>query len=463
MTLAASNLPTGVSAAFSQPTLTGTTLTSTLTLSAPANATATTGSVTVTASSSGVTSATAAVGVMLTASGGGTGNVNLRFCDVASLPTFVAFRSGTTGSFTRATLGTNNTYSFTINGVGAMVWVTLDQQNSPTVSLWYGSVSELNFTGTNQCSSAATRKSHTGTFLGLGLTQTGSVAMGGSFAQGIPGSSSFSISNVLDGNTDLLAFRGMLNFMTGASTPDRGVLRRNVNYANGAVIPAIDFAGPESFAPATATVTVANAQGATVAVSANVLTANGTSLGGFNFGSLAGGGSNVVYGLPATLTQSSDLHLVSASANTFTGFTVIEQRSVSQVNRLLADRTLTLGPSLDFPQLVTVSTTPYARVRAFGNWQSDYGDQIFAFFSQQSGGVARGLSVFATRAYFSNAATYDFEVPDFSGVSGWNNSWGLVGGSPTQVGAFAQSGSGGATQSEGVVSRSAARFGIYTP
>lgn len=468
VTLTVGALPTGVTATVSPSSVTGTS--ATVTFTAAANAATGASNVTITGAGAGLTgNVTTTVPLTVTASGGGgTGNVNLRFCDLSALPSFVAYRSGSSGAWTRATAGANNTYSFTITGVGGMAWVTVDAQNSPTVNVWYGSAAELTTTASSQCTTNAARKSHTGTFAGVGPTQTGQVALGGSLAQGSTGGSTYSIQNVLDGATDLIAFRSSFSIVgsTVATVPDRGVIRRNVNYANGAAIPVIDFGGAESFVPASATVTVANAAGASqVIATASLLTGNGSTIGGFTFGTFGGSSAtNTVYGLPAALTQSTDLHVVSASAITLLGGTTLsEQRTATQFNRLLADRTLTLGPSLLFPTLTTITTTPYARVRAVGNWQAEYGDQIFAIFSQRAGGVARGWSVFATRAYFSGANSYDFDVPDFSGVSGWNNAWGLVGGTAVDVSAFATSAGGGVTSIEGLVSRSAARFGTYTP
>lgn len=467
VSLAAGNLPAGVSAAFSQPTLSGATLTSTLTLSANSGAAASTGSVTVTASGTGVSNATAAVGVTLTGGGGGggTGNVNLRFCDVASLPTLVAFRSGTSGAWMRATPGANNTYSFTITGVGGMAWAFTEGPNESTVIVQYGTAAELGAYSSTRCESTR-GKSLTGTFVGVGPTQTATVSLGTAFSPPgfTPGTSSFSLTDVPDGPQDLLAWRNNLNLVSFSATPDRGVLRRNVNYPAGSIIPPVDFGGSDSFTPATATVTVNNvpAGAQQLSVLANVLTTNGQLIGFGGLPSATVATTGTVYGLPAALTQPTDFHAVTAAATISAG-TIFEIRTVSQLNRNLANRTLDLGPSLVLPTFTTVTTVPYARVRAQGTFQAEYGEQINGSFSQTVGTTNRSWTVSASRGYFGNSGSYDFELPDLSGVAGWSNSFGLVAGTPVEVFAQAYSYNLFAPSVEGAVVRTVLRGGPYTP
>jgi hypothetical protein len=64
-------------------------------------------------------------------------------------------------------------------------------------------------------------------------------------------------------------------------------------------------------------------------------------------------------------------------------------------------------------------------------------------------------------------ATYDFTVPDFTGVAGWDNNWGPKVGIATQtiVVASGYTGLGVGTPNpvEGVTFSSAARIGSITP
>lgn len=45
----------------------------------------------------------------------------------------------------------------------------------------------------------------------------------------------------------------------------------------------------------------------------------------------------------------------------------------------------------------------------------------------------------------ANLQTYDLEIPDLSGVAGFNNAWGLVSGQPTQYVLTVYSGLAGLT------------------
>lgn len=463
VTLAASGLPTGATATFNPNALTGTQ--STLGIAVGAATPAGTYTITVTGTAVGLTNVTTTLSLTVTATPtGGTGNVSVQFCDLNELPLWVAYRSGTTGAWTPVSAGANNTYSFTINGVGGMAWVKPTTGGVADVTIWYGTAAQLTQFGQQECVSSPATKSLTGSFAGLTGAQTGSVSIGGGFAQSTIGVNTFSVQNVANGSTDLLAYRSTQGLVGGvfATVPDKGVIRRGVNYAAGSAIPVIDFNGTESFTPASAQVTVNNAGSGLLQVFSSFQTGNGT-IGGFTFGALVGGTNPFsVYGVPSNLTAAGDFHLVQATSTTIVNNAPSESRSATQFNRELANRTLTLGPSLTLPTYATLSTTPYARIRATGNWQTEYGDQLFAYF-QQPGGSSRNWTISVTRGYTGNGASYDFEIPDFTGLAGWNNTWGLVAGVQTQIGAFAYSAGNATTTIEGLVALTAGRFGTYTP
>jgi hypothetical protein len=465
--LAVTNLPSGVTAAFNPVAPTGNT--STLTLTATAGATTGAFTATITGTSGTLANVTATVAGTVTATGGGSGNVTARFCDAAEYPLWVAYRSGTSGAWTRVTAGANQTYSFSISGVGGMAWAKPDGSNGFAVTVYYGSSQELGAYGTAECANnPAAGKSLTGTFAGLsGPLQTGQVSVGSAFAQSTFGQTGFSLTGVYDGVTDLVAFRASttVNGSSVSIVPDKGILRRNVNYANGSAIPTLDFNASEAFTPASAQITVTNPSGGLLSVFALLQTGNG-SFSGFSFGNLGGSAAtNTVYGLPSSLTQSGDFHLVQATSTVTVNNVPVSARSVSMFNRDLANRTMTLGPDLAISGsgLVTIATTPYARLRVDGSWQSDYGDMLFGTFSQSSGSVNRSWVVSATRAYYAGASTYAVEMPDFSGVAGFDNNWGLRAGTSVSFGAIAYSSGGATATTEGLTIRSASVYGTRTP
>ncbi|HEY0929387.1 MAG TPA: hypothetical protein VGE27_05665 [Gemmatimonas sp.] len=466
--LAATNLPSGVTATFNPAAPTGNTSTVTFTATAGATTGAFTGTITGTAT--GLANVTTTVAGTVTATGGGSGNVTARFCDATEYPLWVAYRSGTTGAWTRATAGANQTYSFSITGVGGMAWAKPDGNNGFAVTVYYGSAQELTTYGLAECTNnPESGKTLNGTFAGLsGALQSGQVSIGGAFAQSTFGQNGFNLTGVAQGNTDLIAFRASttINGSSVAIVPDKGILRRNVNYASGSTIPVIDFNSSEAFSPGTAQVTVTNPSGGLLTVIATFQTGNGT-FGGFSFGNLTGGSgaTNTVYGLPSNLTQAGDFHLVQATSTVIVNNLPVSSRSVTLFNRNLGDKSITLGPDLAITGsgLVTIATAPYARLRVSGSWQSDYGDMLFGTFSQTVGGVNRYWGVSATRAYFAGASTYEVEMPDFSGVAGFDNNWGLRAGTSVSFGAIAYSAGGATATTEGLTVRSAAVYGTRTP
>jgi hypothetical protein len=88
------------------------------------------------------------------------------------------------------------------------------------------------------------------------------------------------------------------------------------------------------------------------------------------------------------------------------------------------DRTVTLGPALNLPTVSVASTTPYVRFRATAAIQSQYNQAITVSFNQGNTTLSRLVSISASQGYLSGSANYDFTVPDFSTVAGWDNNWG---------------------------------------
>jgi hypothetical protein len=72
------------------------------------------------------------------------------------------------------------------------------------------------------------------------------------------------------------------------------------------------------------------------------------------------------------------------------------------------------------------------------------------------------MSVSASRGYLGGApSTYDIEVPDLSGVAGFNSSWGLASGASTRWTIDASAATPAAT--EGAITKAAGRRGTVTP
>jgi hypothetical protein len=77
------------------------------------------------------------------------------------------------------------------------------------------------------------------------------------------------------------------------------------------------------------------------------------------------------------------------------------------------------------------------------------------------------VNISATTGYLSGLATYDFTIPDFTGVAGWDSNWGPKTGAATQwttsgIG-YTGAGVGGPDPVEGATFLLASRGGTITP
>ncbi len=464
VSLSVEGLPNGVTAAFTPETVTG--AQAQLTLTASSTATAGAFTATVRGGAIGLGGRTASLALTVQAGGGGgggSGAVVWQFCDSRRFPLWLAYQDGSNGAWTRVVPGANQTYSFTISqNVGAVAYVQDQQGLQASVTILRSSRAELQALGAVECVNNPARKTISGTVTGLSATQVASVSVGTATAQAEAAAPAFTLNFVADVRTDLLAIRGTRNPTTFAVTPDRVLLRRNINPPAGGAVPAVDFGVTDAFAPASAQYTVANANGEQLFSSIGLFTANGP-VGFVAFNDpQATGNTRTVYGLPFAQTQAGDLHQVQFIASNAAGTSA---RQVLQYNREIVARTVTLGPVVNDVQLSTVASAPYVRLRAAGTWQSEYDDIVTAGFSQNEGG-GRIWSMQVSRAYAGlTSQTFTLEIPDLSGVEGFNNSWGLLNNTatPWTFGAIGISATGTGQAEEGYVSRAGTRNGTITP
>ena len=96
-----------------------------------------------------------------------------------------------------------------------------------------------------------------------------------------------------------------------------------------------------------------------------------------------------------------------------------------------------MGPVLNRPAVTFPNTSPYLRPLVQFASQVEYGEAAAVEFYQSSRGATVGVSA----AYLGGTpATWQLELPDFSGVEGWDNAWGLDPTAPTQWLVRAQAG-----------------------
>ena len=507
--LTATGLPNGVTAAFNPAAATGNTSTLTLT----ASATATTGAATVTVTgTSGAITQTATLALTVSASVGGSGNTVYEFCTASNTPLWLAVQNDApNGTWVRVT-PTGTKFQFNVTGTkSAVAYVTgtasasvsstslglagklarMVQQDliakggrfgrrasaytassmadAYTLSIIYGTQTELNQNGTGLCQ-AGTGKTVNGSVAGLsGIGSTANVSLGPkSTSVSSSGSPNFSLTNVPDGALDLIATRQNLNQTTFAFTVDKLIIRRGLNQANNSTIPVLDFNAAEAIAPVTPALTIANLGSETASALSFYFTSNGANSAGapLFLGGLPSAGPFTYVGVPASSQAAGDLHLVQAQA-TPNSQTFDQFRYAAIYFKDPTAKTVTLGSALTAPTVSVAATTPYVRFRATAAIQTEYNKFVNVQFSQSNTAGTRLVSILATTSYLNGLATYDFTVPDFTGVAGWDNNWGPKTGVQTTwfVTAYGYTGIGFAspTPLEGATFTGAGKSGTLTP
>jgi len=453
--LATGTLPANVTASFNPASATG--ATSTLTFTAGATAVPGTYTVAVNGTGTSVANQTTNVALTVTASGGGGGgSFAWQFCDATRIPVWFAVRDGTSGAWARVTAGANNTFAFTVNqSVGSVAYTTVSSGNS-TVQVYQGTRAELQFLSTDECATnPVAGKTLNGSVTGLAAIDQATITHGGASGTASFALPTYTLNNVYSGPQDLLANR----FTVAGSTVSRIFLQRGLNVANGGTLPVVDFNGANSFAPASAAITVANSGSDGFFLIPSFTTANGASLDLFN-DFTATGATRTIFGVPTANLIAGDLHeaFVFASATNN-----IDSRLVFSYFRALTARTITLGATLNVPTLTSSTASGLARPRARGTIQADYGDLFDATFSQNNS--ARTVSVTASRGYLGTVPEYELETPDFASIAGFNPAWGLVPGASTSASISSTGGNSSfITQPvDGTIQRAALRTTTFTP
>ncbi|MFO8174801.1 MAG: hypothetical protein R6T96_11000 [Longimicrobiales bacterium] len=430
--LSAAGLPDGVTAAFDPSSTEG--ATSTLTLTASATAATGAATVTVTGTATGLDDRTVDLGVTVSDAGtGGSGNAAWVFCDDIGVPVWFAFRDGS-GPWTRVEGDAENVFRFQIDADrGSIAWVDV-AGGSPEMQVFHYSRAEITTVGEDQCGGPSGFKTVNGSVQGLGMMESAFISLGSaSTGVAMGGSPNFVLEMVEDGPQDLVAARMGFSTTTFAQEPNRIIIRRDLNPPDNSSLAPLDF-GTEGFAPASANITVNGLTSGEMAVLTGLFTTARGGLGSF-FSGISGGASQTYWGIPTSELATGDLHylqVVSVDTVGSGGGTPPSTRQVGVGFREVQDRDVTLGPDLAPPTVTTVATAPYARFGAEWDIQAEYNRFFLAAFIQSDGGADdRLVTMGATEGYLGGGGSAELAVPDFSGVAGWDDAWGLQAGVST--------------------------------
>jgi Divergent InlB B-repeat domain len=436
--LAIGGVPSGLTVTANPSSVSGTT--ATVNISAALALGAGNYPITITATGSGVPQQIATLAVIVTPSAGGSGNVTLSFasCDPSAVPIWFAFQNGS-GAWTQVSQGTASTFTFTPGPTVGIAYVT-QAGTAFSTSVTYLSATEITsiatgvgFCGVNAQTGA---KLLHGSVSANGATFPTIVSIGGSDTSffGVNGPN-FTIDNVPAGIRDLLASYSILG-ADSTTSGQRIILRRNVNYANSATIPLLDFASPEAFIPVSALETLNNLGTDRARGNRSLLTANGLSGAFFSGIGGLGNAASVVrtWALPDSMLQPGDVQVTElgaipqGSSTAFRAAFLMERSPVSQ--------TVTLGPALNTPTVTSLGSTPYLRLHAQLASQSAYNSAAQVEFQQ----IDNSASVQVSATYSGGTpANWTLDMPDLTSA-GYNAAWGLKSGTTVSWQVFAAGG-----------------------
>jgi hypothetical protein len=443
VTLSLGGAPAGVTGAFAPAAPTGTS--STLTVSVAGSVTP--GSYDLTVDGAGAPgNRSTPLSLAVTGGGGGAGvTVSFAGCDDLERAGWLAYQDGS-GPWTTVT-GTADVYTFTVaSATGAVAFVT-GIGEEPGVQVRYMTQAELTAGTVRFCELPVTRRLFTGNQTGLTSSEYAYVSLGGGSATPLLGSVPIQISGVKDGTHDLVGFR---TNPYAPGTAERGLLRRDVAVNGNGTVGTVDFAGSESFAPATATITIGGLAGGETLVHNTFYQVGATCEDAILLAGVITGTSFTAYGIPGSQQRATDYHRMLIRAHSDATGSPAETRTVTESFMTMAARTVTVGAGMPNPTVSSLGG-PYLRLQAVYTLPADY--QMETAFSYDI------VSLSASYAYLGGTSV-TLAMPDFSGLAGWDNSW-VTGASTANWSVSAVGGTGGAVCAENARVVTARRRGTY--
>jgi hypothetical protein len=334
----------------------------------------------------------------------------LDFC-ASDVPSFFAFQNDG-GAWTKVAADANGSFSF--KAADKLIVAFVHQTGADfSTEIIHTTNADLQPVNGVACKEQLGAKSLNGTVAGVPAGNGAAITMGAATTFVTGPTTAFQLTEVPTGLVDLVANRE--TFGTSAPTPNGVIVRRGLNLVS--TIPVLDFNAPEAVAPAANVLTIGGlVSGESNTLSVYFTTATNTSHLLYIVSSFTSG-TQTIYGVPTSLTATSDFHSLGIAASTSNGSAT---RGAIAWYRNPGDKTVTLGAALPTPAVNTVATTPYVRLRATLTKQDDYNALVAFFFTQISGNVTRDWAVWATAGYFGIApTTWDLTMPDLSGVAGF--------------------------------------------
>ena len=413
--LSADPVPNGVTIAFAGPTIAANATISRITVSAASSVAVESFTLTVRGHASGVSDATASIPVTIV---GRATNVTLAFCP-ADFPTWVATQDDQ-GAWVRTLPDPDNVFRVAIGARGGVAVV----HDGTFLDVTYATPRELN--AYFQCDNGIPvgPKTIHGTVSGGTLNTVVNVALGESRLEMPPGTNEFTLHSVPASPLDLLATHDTISFKHDVpSRVMRMIIQRNLNLANEAHLD-LDFNGQTAVQPAVGKLTINGLSSAGSSVYAAFQSANGSAATTYQLDS--GGTVHNYLGLPPAFTAVGDLHMLRIDDAESTPLAP-STRFVTLYFRDVADRTVTMGPSVGRPTLSPLPGGNAPRWRVQLQAQPEYESFVEVALFQPTPGVNRVAALRMTADYLGTGApqTWDLSMPDLTDA-GFNPVWGFT-------------------------------------
>jgi hypothetical protein len=371
------------------------------------------------ASVSGAAEQTASITVLVATTAGVDVHLDYSACPQSSVvrpAVWVAYQDGT-GPWTRVA-GAGGIYNFHINSSGGGIAVVRQLVQFYTTSVTYLTQAELQATLASCGEDAsdvvnpypAGSKTIHGTIARLNAGTSAQILLGSANAGqfGVSGpATAFQLSGVLDGPQDLVALRY-------AATPDRMVIRRDLNLPDGGSVAPIDFDGAEGFAPLVVPLQLAGFTPGVRGVVAvlDYLSGAGCTVNRYNLGTPNPDGSMQVFGVPAAQQRSGDFHsLVVFDYGDYTG----ALRYARNTAHLLTAQAVAFGATMPTSATITPLAGGYPRLQAAFVPPADYTSAGLYFHD----GLGHVFTVTASTGYRGQQVV-QISAPDLSGVAGYD-------------------------------------------
>ncbi|MEZ4456493.1 MAG: hypothetical protein R2882_08085 [Gemmatimonadales bacterium] len=326
----------------------------------------------------------------------------------------MAYQDGN-GPWTRIT-GVGAVYTFSITSPTAAFAYVIRQGGSSatTTVVKYQTRAEMSATPITFCPpSTIGTKIVNGSVTGLTGSQVVFLAMGGStIATPSPLFPTYTLVGVRDGDRDLVAYR----FAGLPGAADRVIIRRDLNLATGGSIPALDFAAAEAETVASAPLTVAGLNSGDGMLETMTYLVRPSCDASMMYQAGVSLTTHPMYGVPAAKQRADDYHLLRIDAATATF-----SRRVEESFQAIGPRTITLGGSVGSPA-VTVLPGAYKRLSATFGFPLEYTGGALVRYLQTTG-VPRIVELWATAGWIANTTT-TMAMPEFTGITGWDDTWG---------------------------------------